>query len=141
MATPELDYYVDAWIDIQPGAVQLRLLAHPPVAAGVGIDVFTRPTPVADGAPAQWSRTVQAEIDNLPATPSGETFQVAVAAGNEYVIRFQGEAHLLMPGFQDVAVEFVLSSATAVLTNYGGAKVAAPARAAGLNGNAWLRCA
>jgi len=139
MSVPVLEFFAPDWVLLPPGtpAVQLRIVAFPPVAANAGIVVFARPA--VQGAP--WTRVGNSMVDNLPNTLPGEAFRMPVTTGTEYVIRFQGEAHLLMPGFQDVTVGFELSTPQGLLHNYGGPRTAHNTRAAGLNGDAFLRFA
>ncbi|MDM4765269.1 hypothetical protein [Pelomonas sp. SE-A7] len=142
MAIPTLEFFSSDWLQVAEGiqVVELRIVANPPVAAGVGIVVFARKTPPASNPQAPFGKVGNpAVIDNLPNTPAGAAFQLAVQRGCDYVIRFQGEAHLLMPGFQSVTCGFIFSHAQAVLENFGGAKTAANARAAALNGQTFFR--
>lgn len=143
MAVPVLEFFMPDWqvVPAAAGSIQFRLIAIPPVAANVGIVVFAKPTTPLPGQPTQWAKIGNAFIDNIPNTVPGSVFQMSVARGVDYVLRFQGEAHLLMPGFQDVTVGFDLSSPLAPLTNFGGSHTANQTRAAGINGNAFLRCA
>lgn len=140
--TPVLEYFTPDWIpvaaDIQ--VVELRIIASPPVAAGVGIVVFARRTPTDPAQQPPFSRIgSQVVIDNLPNTPAGSAFQLPVQRGLDYVVRFQGEAHLLVPGFQSITVGFVLSHGGGPITNFDGAKTANNTRVAAINGQTFFR--
>lgn len=143
MSVPVLEFFNADWIIVPAGtpAIQFRLIATPPVAANVGIVVFAKPTTPVPGQPAQWAQIGRTSVDNIPDTLPGPGFSLPVRRGIDYVIRFQGEVHLLMPGFQAVTVGFDLSHAGGPLSNFDGSKTANNARAAGINGNAYLRCA
>lgn len=143
MSVPVLEFFFADWQIIPPGTttVQLHLTAFVPVAANAGIIVFARPMTQPGSPPAPWVRMGDSMIDNIPNTLPGETFQMPVKKGTDYVIRFQGEAHLLMPGFQDMEVGFEVKTPQALLNNYGGMKRATNTRAAGINGDAFLRFA
>jgi hypothetical protein len=124
--------------------VQLRILAKPPVAAGAGIIVFSRTSPANPNDPNDqppFSRVGNQaiSIDNLPKTPEGDTFQLPVRSGMDYVIRFQGEAHLLLPGFESVEVGLELSHAKDLLEDFGGRKTANNTRFAAINGQTFFR--
>lgn len=143
MSVPVLEFFNANWVIVPVGVqtVQFKIIASPPVAANVGIVVFAKPTSPAPGQPDQWTQIGRAEVDNIPNTLPGPGFNLPVKQGTDYVIRFQGEAHLLMPGFQTVTVGFDLAHAGGPLSNFDGPKTANNARAAGINGNAYLRCA
>lgn len=142
MPTTILEFFTPDWIPIAPDiqVVELRIIASPPVAAGVGIVVFARSTPADATQQTQFSRIgSQVVIDNLPNTSAGAAFKLPVQRGTDYVIRFQGEAHLLIPGFQSIAVGFILSHAGGPLTNFDGTKTAKNTRVAAINGQTFFR--
>jgi len=140
MTVPVLDYFLNDWLIVpeSDGPVQLRLVASPPVAANAGATVFSRAT--SNKQPGPWNRLGTALIDNLPNTPQGEVFQMPIRQHTEYVLVFRGEAHVLMPGFQDVTVEFDVLGRQGLLTDYGGPKTAKGTTGAGINGNVFVRC-
>lgn len=138
MTIQTLEFYNADWIIIpkESGVVNFRLIANPPVAASLGIVVFAKKTTSSTG---QWGQLGKTSIDNIPGTLPGPGFQLPVQGGMDYVIRFQGEAHLLMPGFESITLGFDLSTENSPLSNLDGSKTASNSHAAGVNGNVFLR--
>jgi hypothetical protein len=137
MAVPTIDFYTDKWLQIPRDAVygELVLTAYPPVSASCGVVVFSRP---AGGG--EWSVTEEGDIDNIAQTKTGPGYRCILDADREYVIRFQGQAHLLMPGYADIALEFSVNDDDGnLITDFGGQKTAANTRSAGINGQVFLK--
>lgn len=155
MTVPTLEFFTTDWVAVpaESAVIQLQIVALPPVSANVGIVAFARLTPKAGETAPAWARidipvsigkpkkAMKAEIDNMPNTSPGAIFQMDVRSGMDYVVRFQGQAHLLMIGFQDIKVGFVVSHTEDLrpLHDYGGPQTAADTRTAAINGDAFLR--
>jgi hypothetical protein len=142
MPLPVLEFFSSDWIAIpaQLKSIQFRIVAKPPVSANVGVTVFAKPTHPQNGQNANFAQIGKTSIDNIPETIAGTGFSLPVQAGVDYVVRIQGEAHLLMPGFQEISVGFNISHASGPISNLEGDQTVA-GRAAGIVGDVYLRCA
>lgn len=101
----------------------------------MGIVLFSK----AAGGSA-WFEVDRAKIDNIAATPIGPKFRWIVSPSMDYVLRFQGEAHLLMPSFGDIELKFdVVTNGGALITDFGGRKTENNTRMAGINGLVYLK--
>jgi hypothetical protein len=137
MTVPTLEFYSADWHQIPANAgIELMLSASPPVAATVGIMAYARPASTAQ----PWTKIGKTTIDNLAFTGPIQRFSMVVKHQIDYVLRFQGEAHLLMPGFSDIKIGFILQSQAGPITNFGGTQTASNTRAAAINGMAFLHC-
>lgn len=143
---PTLEFFNADWLLVPAGgadastSIQFSLLATPPVSAQVGVIVFAKGTAPVAGKAAPWAQVGRTSLDNLPDSLPGQSVSLPMRRGMDYVVRFQGEAHLLMPGFQAVTVGFDVAHAGSVVTRLEGPKTAPNARAAAVHGHAYLRC-
>ena len=138
-----LEFFSADWFDIPSVAreVRLRIVANPPVAAGAGIVGFARRLATdAEPQPA-WARLPwNGVIDNVPQSAEPPVVHLALRRGLEYVLRFQGQAHLLMPGFAEIECGFVLEDDSGLpLENFGGSRKVQNVRAAAINGQTFFR--
>jgi hypothetical protein len=139
MAQPLLEFYAEGWMAVAAGTVTLRLLARPPLLANAGVVLDWRQQ---TNPPGPWARmSGSAVIDNHPETVQGPAVTIPLKAGLEYVVRFQGQAVLAMPGFDDVEVAFTLSDSNGnLVTDFFGPQRAQKAHGAVMQGNVFLRC-
>lgn len=137
MSYPVLDFTTDDWVNIpkEASAVQISISARPPVSASAGVLVFARASNVPD---APWQKIKSGGVDNIPGTSEGASLSFDVQPGTLYSLKLQGQAHLLMPEFSDIAIGMSLSATGEVFCDYGGEKVDA-GRAAIINGFTYLR--
>ncbi len=140
MAIPVLEFITENWVEIPQNSdkVRITILAKPPVAVSAGFIIFTRPIEEPNGETAHWRKIRQEGIDNIPGTTEVSYLVFDVSPGNFYTFKQQGEAHLLMPGYEELTVGFLLDVEGKPFHNYGGQKTA-DARAAGIIGMTYLK--
>lgn len=139
MVLPTVNFSTADWVDIPPDTqyIEIILIAEPPVAANLAVVVFNRPL-VSDET-SQWAKVKSETIDNLAYTASTPSTLFAVDPDNYYSFKVQGEAHVLMPGYQDFQVGLLVSIAGGkALVDYGG-PTTVDGQAAGIVGISYLR--
>lgn len=139
MALPIVNFSTSDWVDIPPGTqfIEIVLVADPPVAANVALVVFSRPL-ISDGA-SQWTKVKSEIIDNLAYTASTPSALFAVDPNNYYSFKVQGEAHVLMPGYESFDIGLLVNVAGGKgLVDYGGVSTVS-GQTAGIVGVSYLR--
>lgn len=137
MAVPVLEFHIGEWLDIPPrsGFIALSVDARVPVAVSLGVAIFSKPT----GDNLNWSLLGKRVVDNLAETPAQQKLELVVDPRRDYMLRFQGEAHVLLPGEKGIELSIAIEAQNGPITDFNGKKKSEKARAVGINGSAFLR--
>jgi hypothetical protein len=141
MSIPVIDFSTSDWCEIPNDTVylEIELIASPPVAANVGLVIFSRPIRVPQGVPPQWTKVKKDTIDNLAYTASTPSIIFSVEPNTFYSFKVQGEAHVLMPGYEEFEIGLRVKLVNGdELVDYDGNKIVV-GNAAGIVGVTYLK--
>lgn len=133
----DMDFVMNAFKNLPTGTARVTFRiadAGPQQSARMGVALFELVRP------GEIKPVTSKEVDNLPTTPAGSTFDFVPNAGSDYVITFSGEMHSLsianVPLTLELAVEAEGSGAT--IEDFGGPRSVAQ-RACSFVGRALLK--